>query len=240
MLDGPTLDAARALLGARLVQVVGGVRRSGRIVEVEAYIGEDDLASHARFGRTARNEVMFGRPGVAYVYLVYGMYHCLNVVTEAPGRPAAILIRAVEPIEGVAAMRAERSAWLERRRARRAAPAGPAPETTTDPAASIAPGMAPAAAATIAAAEIPVERLASGPGLVTLAFGIDRSHTGVDLCDPDSPLRLEIAPPNEPTPAIVPTPRIGIDYAGSPWRDQPWRFIVAGSPAVSGPARPRS
>ncbi|HTK44549.1 MAG TPA: DNA-3-methyladenine glycosylase, partial [Patescibacteria group bacterium] len=87
----PTLEAARALLGALLVRDDATGRRAGRIVEVEAYIGEDDRASHARFGRTARNAVMYGPPGIAYVYLVYGMYDCLNVVTEPEGRPAAVL-----------------------------------------------------------------------------------------------------------------------------------------------------
>jgi DNA-3-methyladenine glycosylase len=71
---------------------VDGSRRRGRIVEVEAYIGEEDRASHARFGRTARNAVMYGPPGVAYVYLVYGMYDCLNIVTERVGSTAAILV----------------------------------------------------------------------------------------------------------------------------------------------------
>ena len=115
-----------ALLGARLVRDDGPTRgrRVGRIVEVEAYIGEDDRASHARFGRTARNAVMFGPPGVAYVYLVYGMYDCLNVVTEPDGRPAAMLIRAVEPIEGADAMRAARLAWSRRAGAGRGRPRG--------------------------------------------------------------------------------------------------------------------
>src|SRR6185312_16601918 len=111
----PTLELGRALLGGRLTRDDGGddgngVRRVARIVEVEAYIGEDDRASHARFGRTARNAVMFGRAGVAYVYLVYGMYDCLNIVTEAEGRPAAILVRAVEPLEGADAIRDARLA----------------------------------------------------------------------------------------------------------------------------------
>ena len=86
----------------------GLARRVGRIVEVEAYIGEEDRASHARFGPTDRNRVMYGPAGTAYVYLVYGMHHCLNVVTEPAGRPAALLVRAVEPIDGIDAMRAAR------------------------------------------------------------------------------------------------------------------------------------
>ena len=78
-------------------------------MEVEAYIGTEDRASHARFGPTERNRVMFGRPGLAYVYLVYGIYHCLNVVTEPEGRAAAVLVRAVEPLEGIDAMREARA-----------------------------------------------------------------------------------------------------------------------------------
>jgi len=110
-LAGDSLLAARALLGARLLREPDrpdGECRVGRIVEVEAYIGQEDRASHARMGPTQRNRVMFGPPGIAYVYLVYGMHHCLNVVTEAEGRPAALLIRAVEPLEGLAAMREAR------------------------------------------------------------------------------------------------------------------------------------
>jgi DNA-3-methyladenine glycosylase len=103
-----TLVVARALLGQRLVRVLGGRRLSGRIVEVEAYVGEEDAASHARPGRTRRNAPMYGPPGHAYVYLIYGMYHCFNVVTECEGFPAAILIRGLEPLEGLEVMRERR------------------------------------------------------------------------------------------------------------------------------------
>jgi DNA-3-methyladenine glycosylase len=109
------LEAARGLLGARLVRDDAAGRRVGRIVEVEAYTGVEDLASHARMGPTARNRPMFGPAGIAYVYLVYGMYHCLNVVTEEVRVAAAILIRAVEPLEGIDAMRAARLSTRSRR-----------------------------------------------------------------------------------------------------------------------------
>lgn len=145
---------------------------------------------------------MYGPPGVAYVYLVYGMYDCLNVVTEPAGRPAAVLVRAIEPIDGADAMRAARIArgrGVERIR------------------------------------HLPAHRLASGPGLVAAAFGLDRSDTGRDLCDPASPIRLEQPAPDEPAPEVVATARVGVDYAAEPWRSVPWRFAIADHPSVSGP-----
>src|SRR5688572_5985703 len=98
----PTLTVARDLLGRVLARrTPDGTLLRGRIVEAEAYVGEEDKACHARAGRTPRTDVMYGRPGFAYVYLTYGMHHMLNVVTEAEGRPAAVLLRAVEPLEGL-------------------------------------------------------------------------------------------------------------------------------------------
>jgi DNA-3-methyladenine glycosylase len=99
---------AMALLGKFVVREHAGEFRIGRIVETEAYAGMDDRASHARAGRTKRTEPMFGPAGHAYVYLVYGMHHCLNVVAETNDHPSAVLIRALEPVAGVAAIRAAR------------------------------------------------------------------------------------------------------------------------------------
>jgi DNA-3-methyladenine glycosylase len=105
--ERPTLEVARDLLG-KIFVLQDKIRISGRIVEVEAYIGEDDPACHARFGITGRNKVMFGPGGFTYVYFIYGMYNMLNFVTEPEGFPAACLIRALEPLEGQEIMRKNR------------------------------------------------------------------------------------------------------------------------------------
>ncbi len=157
------------------------------------------------------------------MYLVYGMYDCLNVVTEPSGRPSAVLIRAVEPLLGIERMRADRLAWDRRRRAGRTEAGVVAARRRLD--------------------RIPDHRLASGPGLVGAAFGIDTAWTGIDLCDPSSPLRLESDAEAPDDPAAIVTPdrvavgtRVGVAYAGEAWAARPWRFAIAGHRSVSGPA----
>jgi DNA-3-methyladenine glycosylase len=105
----PTLTVARELIGARLVRILNGVKLVGLITETEGYIGEKDLACHAKAGRTARTTVMYGEPGHAYVYFTYGNHWMLNAVSEREGFPAAVLIRAIQPIEGVEIMSARRN-----------------------------------------------------------------------------------------------------------------------------------
>lgn len=160
---------------------------------------------------------MFGPPGIAYVYLVYGMYECLNVVTEPEGRPGALLIRAVEPLAGAERMRRAR---LARTAARYA---GRTEQSQADSRSRVA--------------RMPDVALASGPGLVCVAFSIGRDHGELDLCDPQSPLRLEGALPDEPSPRVSSGPRVGIGYAGEPWRSRPWRFWAEGNRAVSASGR---
>jgi len=104
----PTETVARELLGTYLVRRLGKDYLVGKIVETEAYIGEDDPACHAARGYTNRTSIMYGPPGYAYIYFIYGMYNCLNAVTEPEGFPAAVLIRALEPLQGVEQMKAFR------------------------------------------------------------------------------------------------------------------------------------
>ena len=99
--DRDTVTVAHELLGKWLVHMDGGRKRIGKIVEVEAYLGPHDLAAHSARGRTERNKVMFGPPGHAYVYFIYGMYFCMNVVTEREGHASAVLLRALEPVKNI-------------------------------------------------------------------------------------------------------------------------------------------
>lgn len=186
--DRPAAVLALDLLGARLVHETVDGAVGGRIVEVEAYEGPEDLAAHSSRGRTARNATMFGPPGHCYVYLVYGLHHCVNVVAGPGTKPEAVLIRALEIDEGRDLARARR---------------GPR------------------------ASEL---RLASGPGNVGQALGIDRGLDGTDLLR--GPIRLE--PRTGPMPEIRSGPRVGVDYAGT-WAGRPLRHWIADDPHVSRP-----
>jgi DNA-3-methyladenine glycosylase len=161
-----------------LVRAYRGKQLVGRIVETEAYQGPQDQAAHSARGRTARNAVMFGPPGHAYVYLIYGMWDCVNVVTREAGIPHAVLIRAVEPVSGI-----DDKTW--------------------------------------------------GPGLLCKAMQIDRTLSGVDLCDAHSKAKLWIEGPAAfERSKITRAPRIGVDYAGD-WAHKHWRFFAQASPYVS-------
>lgn len=178
----PTLIVARGLLGCRLVREWQGGLLSGTIVETEAYIGEQDLACHARAGRTPRTQAMYGPAGRAYVYLIYGRYWLFNVVTEAEGFPAAVLIRSllVEPgFSGVSAARNPTSA---------------------------APRL-------------------DGPGKLSLAFGLDSHHHGVDLTTRQAGLWLEAGTP-WPEQRVTKGPRVGLYSVPEPWKSAPFRFCA--------------
>jgi DNA-3-methyladenine glycosylase len=182
--DRPALEVAPDLLGKRLVHLTADGVIAGRIVETEAYAGPEDLAAHSSRGRTPRNAVMFGEPGHAYVYFIYGIHHCLNVVCGPGVKPEAVLIRGVAIEQGEPLVRLRR---------------GP----------------------------IPAARLASGPGNVAAAFGIDRSLNGSDFLA--GPLLLTDGPP----PArISRRARVAVGYAGA-WANLPWRFLVADDPHTS-------
>ena len=195
-----TLTVARDLLGRVLARRThdGAILR-GRIVEAEAYVGEEDMACHARAGRTPRTDVMYGPAGFAYVYLTYGMHHMLNVVTEAEGRPAAVLLRAVEPLEGLE--------WMARARRNGAAP----------------------------------HQLASGPGKLCQAYGLDLGHNRTDLLGRE--LWIEEGRP-VPKARIATSARIGCETAAKPWDLIPWRFYVVDNrfvtPGRAGASRRKS
>ncbi|MDG7008369.1 MAG: DNA-3-methyladenine glycosylase [Nitrososphaerota archaeon] len=173
---------AKELIGCSLVRVVGGTRLSGVVVETEAYRGSGDPASHAHRGKTGRNEVMFGPAGFAYVYFTMGAHFCLNVTTERTGIAAAVLIRAVQPMEGMEEMGKNR---------------GVAEQT----------------------------KVASGPGNLTKAFGVDRRLNGEDMVTSER-LFFEAG---QKVRNIGASSRVGVS-AGKSFR---WRFYVKGNPFVS-------
>ena len=155
------ISVARGLLGTRLVRCLDGERLAGLITETEAYWGEADLACHARAGLTPRTQVMYGPPGFSYVYFNYGVHWMLNVVTEPEGRPSAVLIRGMRPVEG-----------LERMAALRPPPVGRASRPTI-PGGHIIPGWT------------------DGPAKLCQALAITGAFNGRDLCDPTGELWIE-------------------------------------------------
>jgi DNA-3-methyladenine glycosylase len=175
-------------LGALLTSELDGRLVQARITEVEAYEGELDPASHAFRGPTRRNQVMFGPAGHLYVYFVYGMHWCANVVCGPPGTAAAVLLRAGEVVEG-------------EQHARERTPSS-----------------------------ISAAKLASGPARLARCLGLTGEHTGLDLLDPQSPVRIEAL--GAPVSHLI-GPRVGIAVAV----ERPWRFWLPDEPSVS-PFRP--
>jgi len=198
---------ARELLGCLLVRTLDdGTRLSGIIVETEAYLGVRDAASHAFRGRrTPRNEAMYAKGGTSYVYFTYGMHWCFNVVVGVPEDPLAVLIRALEPVEGLDAIRMHRTNPRSR-------------GVSLDSHSVRIPS--------------PVTDLCSGPARLCQALAIDRSLNAIDLTR-DARLWIEPGAP-VPARHVACGPRIGIDYAGS-WAARKLRYWIRNNPHVSRP-----
>lgn len=182
----PVLKLARAMIGQVLVHRSPDGEAAGRIVETEAYRGPADKAAHSSRGLTPRTAAMFGPPGHAYVFLLYGSSWAMNVVAADEGLPHAVLIRAIEPVRGTTLM-AQRRNRAEH-----------------------------------------VRELTNGPGKLTHALAIDKSHYGADLTS--GPLYLEAGTGRAGR--IGRSPRINVDYAGA-WAARPWRFYERGNRYVS-------
>jgi DNA-3-methyladenine glycosylase len=195
----PALQVAPLLLGATLISTVGAEQVTVRITEVEAYEGAEDPASHAFHGQTKRNAVMFGPAGHLYCYFVYGMHWCANITCGPEGVASAVLLRAAEITAGLDYVLARTPVV-----ARLAGPGRPAGRGR------------PAGPA----------KLASGPARLARCLGLDGSHTGLDLLDPASPVRLAALGPGQPSET---GPRVGVAVAA----DRPWRFWLADAPSVS-------
>jgi len=203
--EQPTLVLAEALLGKYVIHETNQGSIVGRIVETEAYKGPEDRAAHSFGGkRTQRTEVMFGPPGHAYFFLIYGMYHCFNVVSAATDKPEAILIRALEPINGIPFM-------IQQRFPQKYA-AGLRKEE------SLTPRLK--------------KQLTNGPGKLTQALGIDQRYYDHDLKLP--PLSIAEPPTQNIDEHLIISrgPRINIAYAQEAIH-YPWRFWIKNNPYVS-------
>jgi DNA-3-methyladenine glycosylase len=218
----PSVPVAPDLLGCVLEHQTEAGLVAVELTEVEAYAGASDPASHAYRGKTARNAVMFGPPGHAYVYFTYGMHFCVNLVCLGNGSASAVLLRAGRVIEGEKLARARRTGGP-----RGARGDGESPR---------AGGQPPREKR-----EVSFRDLARGPARLCQALDIDRSLDGADVCVPDSPLRMRwpdaSATARSVDRKILSGPRVGISAAA----EVPWRFWVEGEPTVSAyrPAVPR-
>jgi len=204
-----TLTVAKELLGKFIVRKIGDKKIVGKIVEVEAYNGPQDLASHASRGKTERNAIMFGHPGFSYVYMIYGMYYCFNIVTEDRGFPAAVLVRAVEMNDAyknlpplskgrtkVGLLKPQDPLLIS------PLPRGSKEKITTN-----------------------------GPGKFCRAFKIDKKLNGMDITKKKN-LWVEDRGKKIKKADMVSAKRIGVDYAKE-YKNKLWRFYLKGSEWVS-------
>jgi len=218
-----SVPVAPDLLGCVLEHQTEAGLVAVELTEVEAYAGASDPASHAYRGKTARNAVMFGPPGHAYVYFTYGMHFCVNLVCLGNGSASAVLLRAGRIIEGEELARARRTGEVRGD--------GSAGEKERGD------GSAREKESRV----IPFRDLARGPARLCQALDIDRSLDGADVCVPESPLRMRWPEPSTTARSadrkVLSGPRVGISAAA----EVPWRFWVEGEPTVSvyRPAVPR-
>ena len=204
--DRPATEVAPELLGCVLAHSSADGEVAAELVEVEAYMGSADPASHAFRGMTARTEVMFGAPGHAYVYFTYGMHFCVNLVCQPAGVASAVLLRAGRIVAGG-----------ELAAARRLGTVG------------VAAGSAAGVADRLRTRQ--VEQLASGPARLCQALGIARAQNGLDVCDPGGELRI-CAPSGFAglgEDRIATGPRVGVSSGA----EVPWRYWIGGDRAVS-------
>ena len=231
---------ARALLGKLLVRKTPRGILAGRIVETEAYLGKGDAAAHAAAGRTPRNSVLFGPPGHAYVYFIYGNHHCLNVSCLPDGIPGCVLFRALEPVAGIEQMAEARGIVLVWGRApspvqaeRTGAPVMPGVGLTGWRSSAVAGGHSNSGFA-LAKESDPnkislLKKISSGPGRLTEALEITRERdTGKSLVSARSD--LQIVDDAYRVRRVIVTPRVGIAKSA----EQPLRYFIAGNPFVSG------
>lgn len=221
----PTLQLAKSLLGTELVHKTDEGLTAGMIVEVEAYRGPTDKAAHSYGGKiTERNRAMFGPPGHAYVYFIYGMHYCMNVVSSGEGKPEGILLRALQPTQGIRLM--------ARRRGYSMVPGtndnSKVPGSNGN---AIVPGTNDKSSDDLKSLPAGKRKaLTNGPGKLCQAMGITKEQYGFNLID--SPLFLRHYQDPIPDNHILAGPRINIDYAEEA-KDYPWRFWIKDNPFVS-------